>query len=301
MNKKKFSEAMTEVNDKYYEEAAHYERKRKKPIWLKWGAVAACLCLVVVGGIFFNFHNKQDFNSMIAKNGTDNTVHYTFVEIGNRTACYHEVSIDSSELERYVGEQYQQSDNSNWFYPSGIDNLKYLIQQTDNGSLSLWIFSNFQVADGETYTYGDVLKTIYGVDSADDVVSITTTPSRRNNTDLGKSIQKEVGTHTYNDTEDIVSFYNIIVNVECLSADSVSLGNQNRFSYNFSTEEQDKLTSGESTYAERVLSVTLANGTTIDSWIYDALSGCFYEYGGIYTVPLADEAVYTLNDIFEIK
>lgn len=50
MSKKKFSEAMTEVNDKYYEEAARYERKRKTPLWLKWGAMAACLCLVV-GGI----------------------------------------------------------------------------------------------------------------------------------------------------------------------------------------------------------------------------------------------------------
>lgn len=165
----------------------------------------------------------------------------------------------------------------------------------------MWVFSDFIVSNRDTYTYGDVLKIIYGVDNADDIVSVTTTPSRRSNTDLGKSIQKEVGTHTYNDTEDIVSFYNIIVNVECLGADSVSLGNQNRFSYSFSTDEQDKLTSGEITYAERILSVTLANGTTIDSWIYDALSGCFYEYGGIYTVPLADEAVYTLNDIFEIK
>lgn len=301
MNTKKFSEAMGEIDSKYVEKSANYRPKQKKHGWVKWVSMAACLCLAVVGGILFNSHSTQDFNSMIAKNGTDNTVHYTFIEIGERTACYHEVSIDSSELERYVGEQYQQSDNGNWFYPAGVDNLKFLIKQADNENLSLWVFSDFIVSKGDTYTYGDVLKTIYGVDSADGIVSITTTPSRRNNTDLGKSIQKEIGTHTYNDTEDIISFYDIIVDVECFGPDSESLGDQNRFSYSFSTGEQDKLTSGESTYAERILCVTLANGTTIDSWNYDALSGCFYECGGIFTVPLADEAVYILNEMFEIK
>lgn len=51
MNEKKFSEAMSEVNDRYYEEAAQYERKQKKPAWTKWAAMVACLCLVVIAGI----------------------------------------------------------------------------------------------------------------------------------------------------------------------------------------------------------------------------------------------------------
>ena len=49
MNKKKFAEAISMVDDKYYEEAANYQRKKKTPVWLKWGALAACLCLVAVG------------------------------------------------------------------------------------------------------------------------------------------------------------------------------------------------------------------------------------------------------------
>ena len=51
MNTKKFSEAMTGVDDKYYEEAAQYEQKRKSPAWLKWCAMAACLCLLIIGAI----------------------------------------------------------------------------------------------------------------------------------------------------------------------------------------------------------------------------------------------------------
>ena len=48
MNSKKFSEALSEFDSKYVDEAINYKRKQK-PIWVKWGAIAACLCLVVTG------------------------------------------------------------------------------------------------------------------------------------------------------------------------------------------------------------------------------------------------------------
>lgn len=49
MNAKKFSDAMSELDTKYVDEALNYKKKAKKPIWIKWGAIAACLCLVIVG------------------------------------------------------------------------------------------------------------------------------------------------------------------------------------------------------------------------------------------------------------
>ena len=48
MNAKKFSDAMSELDTKYVDEALNYKKKAKKPIWVKWGTMAACLCLVVV-------------------------------------------------------------------------------------------------------------------------------------------------------------------------------------------------------------------------------------------------------------
>ena len=36
MNPKKFSEAMGEVKDGYYEEAANYQPRHKKNSWIKW-------------------------------------------------------------------------------------------------------------------------------------------------------------------------------------------------------------------------------------------------------------------------
>ena len=48
MNAVQFSHALGKVNDKYIIEAITYERKKKSG-WLKWGAMAACLCLIVSG------------------------------------------------------------------------------------------------------------------------------------------------------------------------------------------------------------------------------------------------------------
>ena len=47
MNTKLFSEAISEVGDKYYEEAANYHCKKHR--WIKWSAMAACLCLIISG------------------------------------------------------------------------------------------------------------------------------------------------------------------------------------------------------------------------------------------------------------
>lgn len=59
MNSKKFSDAMSEVDSKYVDEAISYKKKSKKPIWIKWGAVAACLALVCVAVISL-FPNNND-------------------------------------------------------------------------------------------------------------------------------------------------------------------------------------------------------------------------------------------------
>ena len=58
MNAKKFSEAMSELDAKYVDEAINYKRKTKKPIWAKWGAIAACLCLVLSGGFLYQAENR---------------------------------------------------------------------------------------------------------------------------------------------------------------------------------------------------------------------------------------------------
>ena len=299
MRKEDFFEVLGELDDDIVKEAKAPVKKQFH--WKVWGTMAACLCAVWIGSILYNTLRPIAFNTMIANHNTDTTVHYTNIDIADRVACYHEVSIDSRKLEKYVGEQYETTKEGIWYTPAETTNLKYLIRQESNGSYSLWVFSDFVVSEGASYTYGDVLKIIYGVNSVDDIISITTTPSNSNNTDLGTAIQKEIGAKEYTDRESIEAFYNIVANVICYGADSTSRDDDTRFTYSFSTDNKDKLTSGESTYGTRFIQVVLADGTTIDSWKYNALSGCFFEYGGIFTEPLSDEDVYQLNDIFGIK
>lgn len=54
MKREKISEVMENINEKYVEETATYTGKTKtvkKGSWYKWGAMAACIALVVIGGV----------------------------------------------------------------------------------------------------------------------------------------------------------------------------------------------------------------------------------------------------------
>lgn len=52
MNSKKFSEAMSELDSKYVDEALSYKKKARKPVWVRLSVLAACLAIVIaIGGI----------------------------------------------------------------------------------------------------------------------------------------------------------------------------------------------------------------------------------------------------------
>lgn len=61
MNTKLFFEAINEVSDSYYEEAANYRCKRKKPYLLKWSTAAACTAIVCIAvfSVLFDFWERQ--------------------------------------------------------------------------------------------------------------------------------------------------------------------------------------------------------------------------------------------------
>lgn len=77
MRKEEFSELLNEINDNYIKDA--HETKNKKQVWLKWGAIAACLCLVAAGAIIL---------------GTNDV---STVSIGGITRNYKDVIVMGSE------------------------------------------------------------------------------------------------------------------------------------------------------------------------------------------------------------
>ncbi len=63
------------VDEKYIKEAdPEAKAKRKAPVWTKWAAMAACLCLVLVG-VFMapNFLSEQDPQQLINKINAEET------------------------------------------------------------------------------------------------------------------------------------------------------------------------------------------------------------------------------------
>ena len=62
MTPKKFSHALGEIGDKYVSESINYTAAKKKNAWIKWGAMAACLCFVLVGALTINnnIHHKSE-------------------------------------------------------------------------------------------------------------------------------------------------------------------------------------------------------------------------------------------------
>ena len=52
MKKEEFCEVLGDIDENYVKEARAV-RKARKPGWMQWGAAAACLCLLVAGGVLF--------------------------------------------------------------------------------------------------------------------------------------------------------------------------------------------------------------------------------------------------------
>ena len=79
MTTKLFSEAISEVGDKYYEEAANYHCKKHG--WIKWSAMAACFTVVLFTALSVlpNYFRQQGTtppdnpNGVIVDNPTNNS------------------------------------------------------------------------------------------------------------------------------------------------------------------------------------------------------------------------------------
>ena len=78
MTTKLFSEAISEVGDKYYEEAENYHCKKHG--WVKWSAMAACFTVVLFPLLFFlpNYFPQPTTpppqpNGVIVDNPTNNS------------------------------------------------------------------------------------------------------------------------------------------------------------------------------------------------------------------------------------
>ncbi len=161
MKAEKFSEALGNVREDYINEAAAYRRSSKSLSWVKWGAAAACLCLVAAGsGILIH----QNFNNPVTSEpygsgtfmgiGSDVTGGGTGIEsggvMGGDTGSYNVAVYPPSEKSENVASA--KLDGLTEDELSGIELAKHLPKQLPDGFHfgRGWIY-NTVMKDGTQY------------------------------------------------------------------------------------------------------------------------------------------------------
>ena len=81
MNRKDLYQSMNQIDDDILERSEVVVKRKKKPMWIKWGSMAACLAVVVIAGV-----------SMLTGNHTVRT------SVGGVMREYKNVSVVSSEV-----------------------------------------------------------------------------------------------------------------------------------------------------------------------------------------------------------
>jgi hypothetical protein len=213
MKKEEFSEVFGDINENYVKEAETI-KKTRKPAWLKWGAMAACLCLVVSIAIPVLHHKVGP--------GSEDPVHdiaaleYNgkFYEAVNIPEVLEKYGLPSKITADMAGEHLEylksdggvgyectasQTDIELYQYAPSVCDGVYLLRDGETWYAAL--FCNFYQFDSNTSVELTELYRVYGIESANDIAAIT---------EMDWNRSKEVGTPVVNQQE-ITEFYDMTV------------------------------------------------------------------------------------------
>lgn len=73
MKKEQLYEALGEINENYITDAHQTAKKKNRAVWVKWAAMAACLCLVVAAAFVVPnlIDNSQDYAQTVIYNNAE--------------------------------------------------------------------------------------------------------------------------------------------------------------------------------------------------------------------------------------
>lgn len=192
MSTEQFFSALGTIDDKYILEAVTCQRKQKSGR-LRWGAVAACLCLLGIGGFFlsgilyprgtsqdpvvqdiaaldFNgcFYEVCDLDWVLEKHGLPGKItaemageHLAYLQRDDGTR--YEETTAQTEIELYQ------------YAPSPCRGV-YVVRDGERYAAAL--FCNIWQPDSNTHTEFSELYRIYGASAAQDISAIARTESR---------------------------------------------------------------------------------------------------------------------------
>lgn len=217
MNRKDLYHGFNEVDDDILERSETSSKSKKKPIWLKWGAIVACLCLVV--GIAIPVLNHR------GGPGSKDPIHDDVAPFFYN-GCYYETVDDPEILAIYglpkkitpdmAGDHVAYIDVN---YDEGFASLKATPIQTDmelymyapapsdavyvyreGETYMAAIFCNFEMFDSSNTSHElTELYRVYNIEAAEDIASISEVDWHRD---------KVIGA-TVTDQKEISDFYDM--------------------------------------------------------------------------------------------
>lgn len=221
MNRKDLYNGFNEVDDYILERSETASRSKKKPVWLKWGAIAACLCLVVSiaipvlhpkGGPDTQdpYDNPVESMALLYLNGA---LYECFddpqalkrlglqSEITDKTAGEHVANIELGGIVDYQ-ETVSQTDKELFQYAPAPSRAVYVLRDGDNYMAAVFVRTYFP-DDRDAYSDLAEVYRIYGIEDADGIASIAQVDWNR-----GKIIGAEI-----TDANAIAEFYALTTDI----------------------------------------------------------------------------------------
>ena len=248
MTNENILDAIGGINENAVQDAKAYKRPKSKR-WFRWGAMAACLCLVI--GIAIPILHHKGKGGIDHQDPLQDTAAFElngkFYEVVETPEVLEKYGLPSKITEDVAGDHvaYLKSDGDDSSYectpietdmelyqynPAASDGV-YVLRNGETWCAAL--FCNFYQFDSNTNCSLTELYRVYGIESADDIKSIT---------EMDNNNENETGTPVV-ERQEITEFYNMTIALG-------SYGNDDFQAEVFGNIPEEKLQEAHSAFAE---------------------------------------------------
>lgn len=245
MTNENILDAIGGINEKAVQDAKAYKRPKSKR-WFRWGAMAACLCLVVGIAIPILHHKGGIDHQDPLQDTAAFELNGKFYEVVETPEVLEKYGLPSKITEDVAGDHvaYLKSDGDDsyectpietdmelyQYNPAAFDGV-YVLRNGETWCAAL--FCNFYQFDSNTNCSLTELYRVYGIESADDIKSIT---------EMDNNNENETGTPVV-ERQEITEFYNMTIALG-------SYGNDDFQAEVFGNIPEEKLQEAHSAFAE---------------------------------------------------
>ena len=245
MTNENILDAIGGINENAVQDAKAYKRPKSKR-WFRWGAMAACLCLVVGIAIPILHHKGGIDHQDPLQDTAAFELNGKFYEVVETPEVLEKYGLPSKITEDVAGDHvaYLKSDGDDSYECTPIETDMELYQYNPAASDGVYVlrngetwcaalFCNFYQFDSNTNCSLTELYRVYGIESADDIKSIT---------EMDNNNENETGTPVV-ERQDITEFYNMTIALG-------SYGNDDFQAEVFGNIPEEKLQEAHSAFAE---------------------------------------------------